>query len=178
MQPRSLPTYRYTSTSCYFANSYIGISLHLLLGQNTYKDARSTKHKRIWFLLSLRCCLAFWEVIRSRALTSIKPLEISTWNFDSCRLDQNSHKWPFSSSVFTHYGPKEVLLNHDFTEYSRRKFLNFLYDSSIDSVGKVLCCNADRSTGTCGLLRNLTQFHWIHVYTSESAGIWRKHGQL
>ena len=36
MQPRSLPTYRYKSTRCYVANSYIGKSVHLLLGQTTY----------------------------------------------------------------------------------------------------------------------------------------------
>jgi hypothetical protein len=36
MQPRLLPTYRYTSTRCYVANSYIGKSVHLLLGQTTY----------------------------------------------------------------------------------------------------------------------------------------------
>ena len=36
MQPRSLPTYWYTSTRCYLANSYIGKSVHLLLGQTTY----------------------------------------------------------------------------------------------------------------------------------------------
>ena len=35
MQPRSLPTYPYTS-SCYVANSYIGKSVHLLLGQTAY----------------------------------------------------------------------------------------------------------------------------------------------
>jgi len=28
--------YRYTSTMCYIANSYIGKSVHLLLGQTTY----------------------------------------------------------------------------------------------------------------------------------------------
>jgi len=36
MQPRSLPTYRYTSTRCYVTNSYIGKSVHLLLRQTTY----------------------------------------------------------------------------------------------------------------------------------------------
>ena len=35
-QRRTLPTYRYTSTRCYVANSYIGKSVHLLLGQTTY----------------------------------------------------------------------------------------------------------------------------------------------
>jgi len=37
MQPRSLPTYRCTSTRCYVAISYIGKSVPLLSGQNTYK---------------------------------------------------------------------------------------------------------------------------------------------
>ena len=36
MQPRSLPTYRYTSTMCYVANSYIGKSVLLILGQTAY----------------------------------------------------------------------------------------------------------------------------------------------
>ena len=36
MQSRSLPTCRYTSTMCYISNSYIGKSVHLLLGQNSY----------------------------------------------------------------------------------------------------------------------------------------------
>ena len=38
MQPRSLPTYWYASTRCYVANSYIGKSVHLLLGQTTYTE--------------------------------------------------------------------------------------------------------------------------------------------
>jgi hypothetical protein len=33
MQPRSLPTRRYTSMRCYVTNSYIGKSVHLLFGQ-------------------------------------------------------------------------------------------------------------------------------------------------
>jgi len=36
MQPRSPPTCQYTSTSCYFTSSYIGKSVHLLLGQALY----------------------------------------------------------------------------------------------------------------------------------------------
>ena len=36
MQPRSLPTRRYTSTRWYVSNSYIGKSVHLLLGQPSY----------------------------------------------------------------------------------------------------------------------------------------------
>jgi len=36
MQPRSLPTRRYTSMSCYITNSYIWKSVHLLLGQTLY----------------------------------------------------------------------------------------------------------------------------------------------
>ena len=36
MQPRSLPTHRYTSMRCYITNSYIGKSVHLLLRQTTY----------------------------------------------------------------------------------------------------------------------------------------------
>jgi len=35
MHPRSLPTRRYTSR-CYITNSYIGKSVHLLLGQAMY----------------------------------------------------------------------------------------------------------------------------------------------
>jgi len=35
MQPRSLPTRRYTSR-CYVTNSYIGKSVHLLLGEAIY----------------------------------------------------------------------------------------------------------------------------------------------
>jgi len=35
MQPKSLPTYQYSSSS-YVTNSYIGKSVHLLLGQTTY----------------------------------------------------------------------------------------------------------------------------------------------
>ena len=40
MQPRSLPTCRYTSTRCYVGNSYIGKSVHLLLGQTTYLNVQ------------------------------------------------------------------------------------------------------------------------------------------
>ena len=36
MEPRSLPTYRYTSMRCYIANSYIGKLVLLRLGQTTY----------------------------------------------------------------------------------------------------------------------------------------------
>jgi len=36
MQPRSLPTCWYTSTRCYITNSYIGKSVHILLGQPSY----------------------------------------------------------------------------------------------------------------------------------------------
>ena len=44
LQPTSLPTRRYTSTRCYFANSYIGKSLHLLLGQTSYFQQDATLH--------------------------------------------------------------------------------------------------------------------------------------
>jgi len=44
MQPSSLPMYRYTSTRCYVANSYIGKSVHLLLGQTTYTYIHTQTH--------------------------------------------------------------------------------------------------------------------------------------
>jgi hypothetical protein len=43
MQPRSLPTRRYTSTRCYVTNFYIGKSVHFLLGQAMYLLTPATR---------------------------------------------------------------------------------------------------------------------------------------
>jgi hypothetical protein len=53
--------------------------------------------------------------------------------------------------------------NHSFTGYSCQEFEKLFRHSSIDFVGKVRRCKADRSTGTSWLLRNVIQSLNIHV---------------
>jgi len=53
MQPSSLPTYRYTSTRCYTANSYIGKSVLLLLGQTMYVNTFTIEYDKFYQLLFL-----------------------------------------------------------------------------------------------------------------------------
>ena len=72
MQPRSLPTRRYTLMRCYITNSYIGKSVHLLLRQTMYLGC-TTNWRSIPFeyLLQLLVLgnqvplLCFWSLLVS-----------------------------------------------------------------------------------------------------------------
>jgi len=77
MQPRSLPTYRYTSTRYYVANSYIGKSVHLLLGQTTYLRNEVAKCKITRF-----CMVRFTGF----ACSKVASVAIGISAFDSTRI--------------------------------------------------------------------------------------------
>jgi len=64
MQPRSLPTRRYTSMRCYITNPYIGKSVHSLLRQTTYM---STSHLIVAFVSYRILITTLQQKSRSRA---------------------------------------------------------------------------------------------------------------
>jgi len=61
MQPRALPTYRYTSTRCYVTNSNVRKSVHLLLGQTTYSSHSHFKD-RAWLNVILTIYFTYISV--------------------------------------------------------------------------------------------------------------------
>jgi hypothetical protein len=80
MQPRSLPTRRYTSR-CYVTNSYLGKSVHLLSGQTTYTNLTHTDY-RLNNKINIEVFLGSLDVLFLCVRVS-QPILRAAWSFST-----------------------------------------------------------------------------------------------
>ena len=136
MQPRSLPTRRYTSMRCYITNSYIGKSVHLLLRQTTYMPssfvARTTKIN-----LHSPFRIHVVSVVLFTAGLHMKPWQIPLFNFALFLFQLltphgQSHIIPPLFAQFRLYAVFAKL--HIFVPTYSTMFLLFPFDNNVKQI--------------------------------------------